>query len=94
LKAELCRQGAQAMYQWCEERGVAHARIGKYIVATCAEEEPALARIHAQAHANGATEVVAVTRDVLAREEPNVKATAALWSPNTGIVDSHGFMAS
>lgn len=94
VKAELCVEGARLLYGWCRERGVEHAAVGKYVVATCEDEEPALDRLLVQAHTNGATEVTRVGRGVLARQEPNVRATAALWSPRTGIIDSHGFMQS
>ena len=63
-------------------------------MATCEEEEPALDRLLAQAHTNGAVEVARVGGALVRSEEPNVRATAALWSPRTGIIDSHGYMQS
>jgi L-2-hydroxyglutarate oxidase LhgO len=94
LKAELCVEGADALYAWCEDRGVACVPLGKYIVATCTAEEPALERLLRQAHQNGASDVTLVSGRAVRRREPNVRATAALWSPRTGIVDSHAFMRS
>jgi L-2-hydroxyglutarate oxidase LhgO len=94
LKATLCVEGARLLYDWCERHGVRARAIGKYIVASSTEEEPALDRLARQAQANGAVEVTRVGREHLLREEPNVRATAGLWSPRTGILDSHGFMQS
>lgn len=94
LKAELCLEGSRLLYAWCAERGVEHLSIGKYIVATREEEEADLDRLIRQAHANGAVEVERVDAARVRRAEPNLRATAALWCPRTGIVDSHGFMQS
>src|SRR5580765_6021244 len=33
LKAQLCVGGREPLYAYCQERGVAHARLGKIIVA-------------------------------------------------------------
>ncbi len=93
LKATLCVRGAELLYAWCAARSVPHARCGKIVVATSEAEEAALEGIAARAGENGArVERISGAR---ARElEPNVVATAALSSPNTGIVDTHGFVAS
>ncbi|MGZ3442987.1 MAG: NAD(P)/FAD-dependent oxidoreductase [Polyangia bacterium] len=94
LKAELCVRGSRSLYQWCEERDVPFAQVGKYIVAVEAAEEPALADIAARAHANGAVEVEPCGRAALQAAEPQVRAVAALWSPRTGIVDAAALMRS
>lgn len=94
LKARLCVPGNRSLYAWCARHAVDHARVGKYIVATSPEEEPALDGILSRASENGVDRLERVTAAEIAREEPNVRATAALWSPNTGIVDAHQFMAS
>jgi L-2-hydroxyglutarate oxidase LhgO len=94
LKAALCVEGARLLYAWCREHGVDHAAVGKYVVATCAEEEAALDRLLAQAHANGAVDVTRVTGAEVRAAEPRVRASAGLWSPRTGILDAHGYMQS
>ena len=94
LKARLCGAGSRRLYAWCAERGVPHARLGKLIVATTADEEPRLEEILRQAGANGVTSLVPLSAAGVRALEPNVRATRGLWSPDTGIVDSHRLMAS
>jgi L-2-hydroxyglutarate oxidase LhgO len=92
LKAKLCVAGRRALYPFLAERGIAHRRCGKLIVATDPEQIPGLEKLHAQAEANGVSDL----RMLAAREaralEPQLACVAALESPSTGIVDSHAFM--
>jgi L-2-hydroxyglutarate oxidase LhgO len=94
LKARLCVAGKEALYAYCEARGVPHTRLGKLIIAADAREEPGLAALRAQAEANGVFDLEWLTARQAAALEPAVRCTAALLSPSTGIVDSHAFMLS
>ena len=94
LKASLCVAGRDALYAYCAERGVAHSRCGKLIVATSAAQHGRLAEIAAQAHANGCTEVALLDAADAIAMEPALRCTAALHSPMTGVIDSHGYMLS
>lgn len=92
LKARLCVDGRQQLYAYCSERGVAHARCGKLLVASRAAQLDALQAIANRAQQNGVTDLCLLGRDELAALEPALDAHAALLSPSTGIVDSHGLM--
>ncbi len=94
LKAQLCVAGRQLLYRHCEQYGVEHRRIGKLIVATSERERPTLAKYEALARANGVEDLRPLLPEETAELEPNVSCVAALWSPSTGIVDSHGLMLS
>lgn len=94
LKAKLCVSGKWALYDYCREHGVAHQNIGKLIVATSVEEEAILASIDGKARANGVDDLELLSRAEIAGREPAVRARAALYSPSTGIVDSHAYMLS
>jgi L-2-hydroxyglutarate oxidase LhgO len=94
LKARLCARGNPGLYAYCESRGVPHRRIGKLIVATSSAEEPKLADILKRARENGVTSLVEMSPADARTIEPNARCTAALWSPDTGIVDSHRLMQS
>jgi L-2-hydroxyglutarate oxidase LhgO len=91
LKAQLCVAGRQALYGYCAAHGVAIRKLGKLIVACTPGEVSKLQAIQRQAASNG------VALDWLdgpaARAlEPALRVEAALHSPETGIVDSHGYM--
>ena len=94
LKARLCVRGNASLYAWCGARGVAHRRLGKLIVAAADEEEPKLAELRALAEASGVYSLEPRTSAQVRALEPHVQCTMALWSPDTGIVDSHALMAS
>lgn len=92
LKARLCVQGRQLLYAYCAERGVPHRRCGKLLVATSSEQLPALQAIHTRAAVNGVHDLVWLTAEQARAMEPELRCVAALLSPSTGIVDSHGLM--
>jgi len=92
LKARFCVAGKQMLYRFCAENGVAHERIGKLIVAGSEDQLPELKTIRQKAAANGVTDLVFVGREKLSDLEPALDCSGALFSPSTGILDSHGFM--
>lgn len=92
LKARLCVQGKQMLYDYCAERGIGHRRCGKLLVATSEAQVAALQGIIAKAAANGVNDLVLLTRDEARAMEPALECVAAIHSPSTGIVDSHGLM--
>lgn len=92
LKARLCVAGRQLLYAYCAQRGVAHQRIGKLIVATRKEETAILAEYLAAAKANGVPDLEWLSAAEAQKLEPQARCVAALLSPATGIVDSHGLM--
>jgi L-2-hydroxyglutarate oxidase LhgO len=94
LKATLCVAGRHALYDYCATHGVGHQRLGKWIVATSADEVPTLHQIKEKAAANGVSDLAFVDPATIRRDEPELRCAAALASPSSGIVDSHGLMLS
>lgn len=92
LKARLCVQGRDQLYRYCEDRGIAHRRCGKLVVATSDDERPRLQHYFDTARRNGVSDLAWLTREEAAALEPAVRCEAALWSPSTGIVSSHELM--
>jgi L-2-hydroxyglutarate oxidase LhgO len=91
LKARLCVQGRERLYTFCERCGVEYRRCGKLIVASSPAQVDALHAVWTVAQANG-VELERVTRTRAREWEPELECAAALHSPTTGIVDSHGYM--
>jgi len=92
LKARTCVEGKERLYEYCAEHGIPHARCGKLIVATGENQMAELQAIQQKAHANGVTDVVWMTRQQATALEPELHCAAALYSPSTGIIDSHALM--
>lgn len=92
LKARLCVRGRELLYAYCQQRGIAHQRCGKLLVATQPEQLGQLQGIVDKAAANGVTDLAWLSRDQALALEPRLQCLAALHSPSTGIVDSHGLM--
>jgi len=92
LRATLCVTGKHQLYDYCAARGVGHKRIGKLIVASDESEVDALTPIIDRGYKNGVEDLELIDGPEAMRREPELKAAAAIWSPSTGIIDSHGLM--
>ena len=92
LKAKLCVAGRERLYVYCRDRGVAHARLGKIIVAVTEGELPTLDQYLATARANGVNDLKSLDAAAVRELEPDVRCVGGLLSPSTGIIDSHALM--
>lgn len=92
LKAKLCLRGKQQIYSFAKDRGVAHANTAKLIVAANSDQVTRLETIRQNAIASGVTDLEMLNRAQVERIEPAIQCEAALYSPSTGIIDSHAYM--
>ncbi|MDB5423686.1 MAG: dependent oxidoreductase, partial [Phenylobacterium sp.] len=92
LKARLCVSGRRLLYAFLDKHHVAYDRCGKLVVATAPDEVPRLAEILAQARANDVEGMEELTKAQVHALEPELKAEAALLSPQSGIFESHAYM--
>ena len=92
LKAQLCVSGKEALYTYCAEHGIPHRRVGKLIVAAGKTEIAELEGLQVSARANGVDDLEFLDAAHLTKMEPNARGAGALFSPSTGIVDSHALM--
>lgn len=89
LKATLCVRGREMLYEYCAARGVPHQRCGKLLVATARNQLPQLQAIEARGKENGVLDLIRLTGTEAQELEPALQCVAAVFSPQTGIVDSH-----
>ncbi|WP_252472129.1 NAD(P)/FAD-dependent oxidoreductase [Microbulbifer okhotskensis] len=92
LKARACVAGKSMLYQFCREHGVPHRQVGKLIVAS---DKTQLAQLHAlkrQGDNNSAGDLRILSAREAQRLEPELRCAGAIYSPTTGIIDSHSLM--
>ncbi len=92
LKAQFCIEGKKRLYAYAQAQGIAHKRCGKLIVATSESQHSALDKIVTRAQACGVHDLQRLSAAEVQALEPSIRATAALFSPSTGIIDSHSLM--
>jgi L-2-hydroxyglutarate oxidase LhgO len=90
-KARFCVRGRDLMYEFCARRGVPHARCGKLVVATTADEIPALRALEQRSRENGVRVTWRDSAEASALE-PALRCAAALESPDSGIIDVPDFV--
>ncbi len=94
LKADFCRNGNYRLYELCKDRDIPHRKLGKLIVAVDESEEDELIKLKEQGEQNGVTDLSFLSERQIRPLEPEIIAKKALFSPSTGIIDSHGLMRS
>jgi len=90
-KAQLCVEANPLLYEFCTANDVPAQNVGKLVVATDESELAQLHDVYQRASNNGVRGIrtleAAEVRDI----EPNVAATAALWSPTTGVIEASSY---
>ncbi|MGH6670549.1 MAG: NAD(P)/FAD-dependent oxidoreductase [Xanthobacteraceae bacterium] len=91
-RAVHCVRGRRMLYEFCASHGVAHRKCGKLVVATNEAELAKVESIQVQALANGVENTEMIGGNAARALEAELYCIGALWSPETGIIDSHGYM--
>ncbi len=91
LKARLCVRGKALLYEFCEKYEITYKRIGKLIISR-SKYDSTLEELKDRAEINGVLDLQYWDSILLEKREPALRAATALYSPSTGIIDSHGYM--
>lgn len=92
LKAKLCIEGRELLYETCTKNNIPHRKIGKLIIATTERERDALEELMGNAERSGVSSVTFLDGKKIREMEPHVRAICGLHSPDTGIVSAHHLM--
>jgi L-2-hydroxyglutarate oxidase LhgO len=91
-RARHCVRGRRMLYEFCAAHGVGHRKCGKLVVATNDAELAKVETILAQGEKNDVEGLEIIGGNAARAMEEALFCVGALWSPETGIIDSHGFM--
>jgi len=94
LKTRTCIEGKRLLYEYCQENNIPHKRIGKLIVAIEENEVKDLEELFKNGRNNGVIDSMLISKREVSQFEPHINAAAAIYSPSTGILDTHRFMQS
>lgn len=92
MKAKMCVEGKDMIYELCEKHKIPHKRLGKLIVACDSEELKEMEALLKSGERNGVEDLRILSSQEIRTMEPHIKAVAAIFSPSTGIIDSHALM--
>lgn len=92
LKAALCVEGRSLIYETCARNNIPHNKMGKLIIALSESETGEIEDLMENAHRNGVYSVTLLSKDKIREMEPHIRAEAALFSPDTGILSVHALM--
>lgn len=92
LKARLCVEGARLLYEICEKFSIPYKRLGKMIVATEVSELKPLEKLFQKGMKNNVSDLRILDKEEARKVEPHTNALAAIYSPCSGIIDSHSLM--
>ncbi len=93
LKARLCVEGKDLLYDFCRRWDIPYQKTGKLIIARNPSEIVRLEDLMEQGAKNGVDDLVYLEKAQVRRMEPHIYAEGAILSPSTGIIHSHRLMS-
>ena len=92
LKLKTCLEGKAILYEFCARNHIPHKRLGKLIIAINKDEVKDLEKLFLHGKENGVDDLELISKAQVKRIEPGINAESAIYSPSTGIFDTHSFM--
>jgi len=92
LRARHSTRGRRMLYEFCTTHNVGYNKCGKLIVATDNAELAKVESLLAQGRKNGVEGLELIGGNAARALEAELSCIGALLSPESGIVDSHGYM--
>ncbi|MDR3421727.1 MAG: NAD(P)/FAD-dependent oxidoreductase [Xanthobacteraceae bacterium] len=92
LRARHSTRGRRMLYEFCASHGVAYKKCGKLIVATDVAELAKVETLLIQGQKNGVEGLEMLGGNAAGALEAELFCVGALSSPESGIIDSHGYM--
>lgn len=92
LKLKTCIEGKALLYEFCARNNIPHRRLGKLIIAADKNEAGDLEKLFLHGKENGVNDLTLLSKAQINDMEPGIKAQSAIYSPSTGILDTHSFM--
>ena len=92
IKLRTCLEGKRLLYEFCARNNIPHKRLGKLIIAINKDEMKDIERLFLRGIDNGVDDLVLISKAEIGKMEPHVNAEGAIYSPSTGIFDTHSFM--
>jgi len=94
LKTRFCVKGKTLLYAYAQERNIPHKKCGKLLVASSENELTKLENIKKTAESNGVLDLSPLEKADCLALEPDISAVAGLFSPSSGVIDTHSLMLS
>ncbi|OGW75650.1 MAG: hypothetical protein A2Z72_08965 [Omnitrophica bacterium RBG_13_46_9] len=92
LKSETCIRGKSLLYGLCSRYNIPYRKLGKLIIAYDREGIDRLGGIYDNAVGCGIGDLRFLSRKEIKTLEPDIEAESAIFTPDTGIVDTHSLM--
>lgn len=92
LKASMCIEGKEMLYELCQKNAIPYKKLGKLLIACDDKEIGQLELLLENGRKNGLEDLKMLSAKEIKAIEPHIEARAAVLSPSTGIIDSHMLM--
>jgi L-2-hydroxyglutarate oxidase LhgO len=94
LKTQFCVSGKEMLYDYAASRHITYKRCGKLLIASSKHELEKLENIKRNAMRNGVMDLKPLSGTKCSELEPDIHAIEGVFSPSSGVIDSHALMQS